>query len=404
MIRCSKILLFFTAAVLLAWSLPWFYRFLTDRPDHAPFTLYSCVTGGFASIDYSEKDGIRYRDASGKLYADKEFDSILPMFYYRQLMADGRLPDSLCGVKITPQMIGMNNFIFRHSPSERNKVAPTLYPLLEAMSGRVDLKMPDDVFRLTADRIEFIDMATNAVDETKSESFTRTMKVKGFEFPARCVRGNPSTKKDYDEGYFLIDDAGTLFHLKQLRGRPYVRRIDLPEGADIREIFVTEFASRRTYALLSDATQRLYVLTAPDYGIEPLPVEGFDPKTDGMTIIGDLFDWTLILSEDTGERIYAVDANDYTQVDTLSYPAAESLATRISRCLFPFEVRFTSYDDQFVRPRIRHVSAAALPLGILLAAVYLTLRRRRILKELWAAAGIVLLGLFLFIPLLVIRR
>jgi len=403
MIRCSKILLFFTAAVLLAWSLPWFHRFLTDRPEHAPFTLYSCITEGFASIDYSDKEGIRYRDASGKLYTDKEFDSILPLFYYRQLMADGRLPDSLCGVKVTPQTIGMNNFIFRHSPSDRNKVAPTLYPLLEAMSGRVDLKMPDDVFRIS-DCIEFIDMATDKVDEPKSESFTRILTAKGFEFPARCVRGNPSTKKDYDEGYFLTDDEGKLFHLKQLRGRPYVRRIDLPEGADIREIFVTEFASRRTYALLSDATQRLYALTAPDYRVEPLPVEGFDPKTDGLTIVGDLFDWTLILSEDTGERLYAVDANDYTQVDTMSYPAAESLAAQTSRCLFPFEVRFTSYDDRFVYPRIRNISAAALPMGILLAAIYLTLRRRHIRKELCTAAGIVLLGLFLFIPLLVVRR
>ena len=155
MIRLSKIILFFTAVVLLAWLLPWTYRFLTVRPDRTPFTLYSCVTESFASIDFNDGEIVRH-DASGKTYTDREFDSILPLFYYRQLLSDGRQPDTLRGVALTPQTVSMQSFYFRNSPSDINKVKPELYPLLEAMSGRVELQMPPDVFRIH-DRIEFID-------------------------------------------------------------------------------------------------------------------------------------------------------------------------------------------------------------------------------------------------------
>ena len=138
MIRLSKIILFFTAVVLLAWLLPWTYRFLTVGPDRTPFTLYSCVTESFASIDFNDGEIVRH-DASGKTYTDREFDSILPLFYYRQLLSDGRQPDTLRGVALTPQTVSMQSFYFRNSPSDINKVKPELYPLLEAMSGRVEL-------------------------------------------------------------------------------------------------------------------------------------------------------------------------------------------------------------------------------------------------------------------------
>ena len=46
----------------------------------------------------------------------------------------------------------------------------------------------------------------------------------------------------------LLDRDGKLFHLKQLRGRPYVRYVELPDSVRITDIFVTEFSNRRSYA------------------------------------------------------------------------------------------------------------------------------------------------------------
>ena len=193
MIRFSKLFFGFTVFVLLLWLLPWAYNFAFYKPERTPFTLWSCVVGDFAVVDFAG-DGIVRRDRGGRTYTDREFDSILPTFYARQLLNDERFPDSLCGVAVTPRLLQSENFMFRSTPAEINKPRTGLYPLLESMSGRVDLEMPDDVFRITSSGIEFVVMATNRIDRGKSDRFTEAMTRKGFRFPALAVAVIPSTR------------------------------------------------------------------------------------------------------------------------------------------------------------------------------------------------------------------
>ena len=98
MARYSKIFFVFIILVLSLWLIPWFYHFMTAQPIRNPFTLYSCIIDDFACLDYSENKGVQYKDRNGHLYSDRQFDSILPFFYYHQLASDGRLPDSLNGI------------------------------------------------------------------------------------------------------------------------------------------------------------------------------------------------------------------------------------------------------------------------------------------------------------------
>ena len=226
--RFSTILLYVTIAFLLLWQLPWCYNFFVVKPDKTPFTLYSFVIDDFAQIGQEEGKGTVRRDLSGNIYTEAAFDSILPMFYFRQLMSDERFPDTIKGIAVTPKLVQTENFNFRSVPSDINAPSIGLYPLLESMSGRVDLKMPDDVFRITSKGIDFIDMATNSINPEKSLLFTEAMRKKGFHFPATEIAGNPVVKKEYDEGYLLLDANRCLFHLKQVKGRPYVRAIALP--------------------------------------------------------------------------------------------------------------------------------------------------------------------------------
>ena len=96
MARYSKIFFVFIILVLSLWLIPWFYHFMTAQPIRNPFTLYSCIIDDFACLDYSENKGVQYKDRNGHLYSDRQFDSILPFFYYHQLASDGRLPDTFC--------------------------------------------------------------------------------------------------------------------------------------------------------------------------------------------------------------------------------------------------------------------------------------------------------------------
>ena len=71
MIRFSKLFFGFTVFVLLLWLLPWAYNFAFYKPERTPFTLWSCVVGDFAVVDFAG-DGIVRRDRGGRTYTSVE--------------------------------------------------------------------------------------------------------------------------------------------------------------------------------------------------------------------------------------------------------------------------------------------------------------------------------------------
>lgn len=110
--RFSTLLLYVTIAFLLLWQLPWCYNFFVVKPEKTPFTLYSFVIGDFALMGQEEGKGTVRRDAAGNIYSEAAFDSILPMFYFRQLMSDERFPDTINGIAVTPKIVQTENFNF----------------------------------------------------------------------------------------------------------------------------------------------------------------------------------------------------------------------------------------------------------------------------------------------------
>ncbi|HJA98285.1 MAG TPA: DUF4857 domain-containing protein [Candidatus Alistipes avicola] len=404
MIKTIKGAILLVAMLLMAWLLPWFYTFLTASPSWSPFTLYSCVVHSFASVGYDEEGNFEGRDRLGNTYTENQFDSILPMFYYRQLASRGAFPTRIEGEPITVQEAERSGFIFRNSPSDINRPGTGLYQLLESVPARVDFEAPTDVFRITDTGIEFVDMESNTVNRAKSEAFTRRMLDRGFRFPARVVAGNASTRKSYDNGYFLVDADGALFHMKQMLGRPFVRRTEIPASLGIRHFFVTEFPDQRLFGFLTDRQNRLYALEAEDYSLHEIPVGEFDPTQDGIMIIGDKFYWTVTVQNAESERLVAVNARDYSKADEYRPDTTIEAWERRAEYLFPFTLSFTSPLDGFVKPRLAGFSWQALGLGALLALAYALLHRRTIRCRIPALCGILLFGLFLFIPLVAMEK
>ena len=304
--------------------------------------MYSSVIGDFVSIGYDESVGTFRRDQSGRNYTQEETDSILPLFYVRQLMADERFPDSIMGVPVTPREVQHSNFNFRVSATDINTSVIPLYPLLESMSKRVELEMPDDVFRITPTGIEFIVMESNSVDEAKSRRFTEALENKSFRFPARYIAGNPTTRKEYDEGYLILDNEGKLFHLKQMKGRPYVRAIQLPQGVQAKHLFITEFTDRKTLGYLTDANHAFYVLTSKTYEVIKTGLPAYNPETDNLTIFGNMFDWTVSVEKPERKAYYALNAGNYSLIKSME--ASESGHAMPG-------LHFTSFLDEYVKPR-----------------------------------------------------
>jgi len=312
--RISNIILYCILALLALWQLPWCYNFLfAPKGESMPFTLYSGEADDFIQVYSVDKVQMR-RSVSGKEYTVEEADSLLPFMYMRQLVSNGRMPDSIQGVPVTPQRIQQTNVNYRIACKDVNRPELSIYGLMESMPKRVDLELPDDAFRFTDQGIEFVDMNTNQRKDRKSQLFTDALAKKGFQFPASRLNGNCTNRKDYDEGYLVIDNAHKLFHLKMTSGRPYVKAIDLPEGVEAQFCFITEFRSRCARGFVTDQNNALYVLD-PYYELVPLmatdgPIH-YDPLANNLQLMGNLLDWTLHISNAEGEEFYALDARDW---------------------------------------------------------------------------------------------
>ena len=342
MVRISKIILYITLAILAIWQLPWCYSFFTAKEAKVPFTLYSTLTNDFISMQHSSDKGLYGEDSKGNTYTRDEVDSLLPFFYMRQLVSEGRFPHQINGEHVDPRSVQMTNFNFRNKASDINRPKIGLYPLLETKSGRVDLEMSEDVFRITNEGIEFIVMKTNTVDEAKSHQFTEMMQKKGFIFPHQLISGNPTTHKEYDEGYLLTDSEGKLFHLKRVVGRPYVRHIELPDSVEIDQLFITEFRDHKTLAFIADKGHKLYVLNNGEYKLYYTGIDNYNPTEHALTIFGNMMDWTAVVEGDDTIRYYALDANTYSII--------RKTEKTFNNVNIP-GLHFTSYKDRYVKPR-----------------------------------------------------
>lgn len=373
MIKYSKAFLFITVVLLLMWGLPWAWHFLFGKPGSYPFTIYSCVAHQFVAMDRSS-GSVAYRGEDGSIYSEKQFDSILPTLYNRQLVSDGRFPSQINGVEIDNRTLQMEKFMFRHKPSDINVKRPGLYPLFEGMSGRVDLQMPGDVFRMNT-RMEFVDMEENRVNEERSQRFTQALLDKGFHFPAGVIAGDQNVRKEYDEGYLITDGEGQMFHVKRLKDRPFVRNTEI-SGVNVKYIFPTTFRNRRFYGFISDEDRNLYVLNTKTYELKKLPIPAYDPEKETITIFGDPFYWTVQVLGQEGLKVYAVDANDYSLVAEKTIPVQENRAVKIGRYIFPAELSFTASTDQYVWPRFTDFSCCGTLLWAVLITGYITLKTR----------------------------
>ena len=368
-IKYIKYVIIALAVIVAAWLLPALYDLVSPRTDRTPFVVYSCLDSTFIRFESINKQ-VHYIDFRGQEFTKAEADSLLPLFAFRQLVAEGRLPDSLFGVELTPKKIQQNAFHFKTSPKQLNKPAVGLYTMLESASGRVDLQLPPDVFRLTDEGLEFIDCETNQVNKAKSLSFSRELTKHGFTFPVNLIWGNGSTRKDYDNGFLLTDANNRLFQLKMVKGAPWVREIR-NQMSEIRnqhgyadrkksevsnqkyiQLFTIEPANRQLVGLVVTDDHQLYAVRA-NGTMAHICIDEYDPQSMQITIVGDLFHWTITLFTATDSRYYAVDAQSFEQVAREVIPDPElPLSQRVKRWLLPVRLHFTSWQTQLIRPNI----------------------------------------------------
>ena len=263
-----------------------------------------------------------------------------------------------------------------------------LTPLLDADTGRVRLEMPEDFMRLGS-TIEFIHAQTNVIEREKSALYQSAFKAAGFVFPATVMGGNPSTTKPYDEGYFVADATGATFHLRQMRGKPDIRRVsslaspeDKPKWEALKPLYfhVQEQDNREVHTIIVDKTNQAWFVVGKNYHLVPIPLKNYNPARMSLVVRGDLINRLVTATGDDYVEAVVLD-RDYGLVDRYSEPLvarASTPAGKLARAIFPFTLRFEDVSSGYLGVFPEFGSSIALAVnGALLAALLAWLANRK---------------------------
>lgn len=375
-------LLYITIVLITAYVFSTPIRLMTSSSTYIPMTYYSSVENQFVSLPQDNSKEVQ-----------KAFEQKLPELYYRQLAMDGTMPDTLSGVAVSPQFFKHHNFFVHYRPSQHYSPNVPMYPLMEALSGEVNLRMPDDYFRLVSSGIEFVRIADNKVDQAKSEAFTSALSDAGFIFPACWATGIPNPKKTREEGYFLSDNEGKVFRIRMEKGNPVIythpnlSRLRptsiLPQTVDDASIFGLAFCDNN----------EIYAITAPDMEPKKLPLD-FDPTWQSFFIWRTPFYWNISVDNpgyfsdykpsdknQAGRTIYAFSPYQLDKVHTKTFGIDKDNWDRVRQYLFPFVLQLKSQSSSYFSPSIRftswHYLYFNIPLALLMGLLgYYCLQKR----------------------------
>ncbi len=368
LIKIGRALLLLIIAAVAANFVPYYYWLAFDVRIPTPGARYSPVTNKFMFTRSTEKE-TKYVDVDGKSYTRDEFERLTPLVNYRQLAMAGTMPETLRGVPIDVKQVALNNLLLRGVPDRLDIPQIPLFPMFESQSGRVQLEMPDEFFRI-GKRMEFIVAASNKTNEKRTALFTEALQKSGFSFPAKRIDGNPTTRKAFDEGYFVVDAVDHLFHIKQVKGKPYCAQVEVPVDLKIRYMIIQEMALREFYGVIISEDGGLYLISYSGYKLMKLPIPAYDPSTTTLQFMGDMFFRTITLVSPGNLKAVVTDRK-YNVVDKYeeSWPTKfERTPGIVASYLFPFTVSLSDRSSSFLDLYVRCSHWAGL-VGIALSLV-----------------------------------
>jgi hypothetical protein len=332
--------------------------------------------------DTALEAGIAIELEDGTALNQRQLSFALPTLYGRNLLKWNALPKTINGVRISPQQAASEWQYLSFEPRDWNGPDPLLHMLFESNPVGARLQYPADFFRLTAarDGLEFIDPTSGRIEVDKSRRFTEALQAKGFVWPVASLAGNPTDRKEYDEGYLLIDANNRLFQLKMVDGAPVCTDSEQTVPGKARGVAVKEHRRREMlgYVATDDA---FYAVMQKDLALKKIPVADFSADKTDITLWADLFGKTAITQDVTdfheatlGQAMTAGFAvhREFRQHQEQKDIAALDLREKAESFLFP--LLFTQRERTSLYMRLRLQSAehpAMAVIGNLLMLVVL---------------------------------
>lgn len=315
-----------------------------------------------------------YRDQNGTWYTRVEFEKRLPFIYYKNMELWGLLPIEIDGTSFDKTTIKKMRQVWELKQQEvtNNTLTEQLWPLLESNPGQVRLSFPGDRFRMTKDRMEFVDIATNSTNKKLTGLFTDALKAKGFSFPARSVNGKFTVLKPFDEGVFLVDNNFRVFHLKRINNKPVVRDTGIAPKYKTRKIKVNENRKKEYYGFLLANTGNLFLISYDNYKLIPLPLAGYLPDTMDVKLVMNPLYNTAIYSNDATVHGVAMDLN-FNPIASYQHQMSRTqttIAGTLYTILFPFCIKIEHIGNHGPLKMVYSTGGVSSMTGIVICLVF----------------------------------
>ena len=367
-IKFSRVILLLTIVMVFSIAVPKYYWMTFEKRVRPTNFIYSSLKNDFIKMKAIGKR-VHWFDNKNREVSRKEFEKLAPLYYYRNLLYHGIMPDSLNGVKLDIDEIKKNTIFFNIKPKDILTSQIQLFPLIESKPDQPKLSMPKDFFRIK-ERMEFINCESNSVEEKPSLLFTNALKKKGFVFPAQGIWGNPSTMKPYDDGYFVIDSANKLFHIKKVKGEPVVNVKQLPENIHPVYILVTEIRLQEFHAVIITDKSEVYLVSFDNYKLVKLPISDYDYRNTQLRFSGNIFIRTILLSKDSGSEVIVTNRK-YKTIATISESTVDKWETGAGtflKAVAPFALSLRNSHTTFVNFYFKFTGIISL-IGIILSLI-----------------------------------
>ncbi|MCW7753782.1 DUF4857 domain-containing protein [Desulfobotulus sp. H1] len=373
----SRWVLCLSALLVMASVLPRMFDLAFRQATPVPFVLFSPVDNLFF-MSGTLADGQRiYRDETGREYDRKTFMAKTPLFWFRDVFAWGMMPRLIEDVPITRKTVEEGSQIFRYRPGDLPSVSIPLWPLLESASDFSNLRLPETMF-WNDGALVFENGITRKRDESMTRKVGQSLSDAGFSFPVQAVWGNPTTRKSHDDGYFLKDGKGRLFHLQQIKGEPVCLDTGVSGIGAIRYLVVSEDERRELYGYFITDDGRFHLLMQEDYRVISPDLMSFDPETMGLLFMADMLGRTVVYGN--AEQWYALRLSlDYDILHSYGEKVAPALSPSIrffKTTLFPFIFQTKAEYGKGAALSIQFSGLAAMYGTLFFSSLFLAIRKR----------------------------
>ncbi|WP_028575489.1 DUF4857 domain-containing protein [Desulfonatronovibrio hydrogenovorans] len=352
--KISRLSLLILAVMAMSYILPAAFDKVVDRKAEEPLLFFSPVLKKFVYQKSLGGHRFIYTDEDGVLYDRQEFEALLPFLYHRNLEIHGMLPLVIDGQSFDLEEIraGRQAVEIRSRQIRINRQQIDLFPLFNNDPAVPMIPFPEDVFRITHNGMEFKNADYNRIDRELSEVFTHVLEEKRFVYPATVISGNPTNLKPFDEGYFIRDDSGQVFHVKRAMNQPVVVKTGIDPGLDILDMIISENRRMEFYGIVFTTQGEIFLISYDDYRLIQIPVNHFEPpRMDFKLLINPLYR-TAIISSNKGIYGLAMDS-EYRAVHDffLERTAGEvGLADRVRDFFLPYQITLTSDHQSQAKP------------------------------------------------------